>query len=479
MSLNWKEIDLILDELELPGAHIQKIVQPDFQTLVFTIFHTSTGRFPLLISFEPSGSRLHRTTVGTDKKKQVKLQRFAQFLRSRIQGGRIIECCQLGEERIIIMKIRRAEEITILYTRLWGGAGNVIATDNNGVILDALFRRPAKKEISGETFIPPAPRLSGRTNKKPVFEIRQRVEGMSFNQQIEESYSSRNRSVDFERLSKAAEKVIENRMQRLNFSLGKLRDRLKNSEQFDQFKRTADLLASNAHKITHGMHWIEVVDYATNETLRISLRPELSPGDNIESYYNKYRKNRGAADNLNEEIQNTLANIRKLEKKRDELLKTDNPDIEQSINHLKHFLDASSRLSSPDQEGKDKIPGLQFQSGTFTLLVGRTAKENDQLLRKYTRGNDYWLHTRDYPGGYVFIKIQKGKTIPLETLLDAGNLALYYSKGRNGGKGELYYTQVKYLRRAKHGQLGLVIPTQEKNLSISLDQKRLDRLFVD
>ena len=76
MSLNWKEIDLILDELELPGAHIQKIVQPDFQTLVFTIFHTSTGRFPLLISFEPSGSRLHRTTVGTDKKKQVKLPVF-------------------------------------------------------------------------------------------------------------------------------------------------------------------------------------------------------------------------------------------------------------------------------------------------------------------------------------------------------------------------------------------------------------------
>jgi predicted ribosome quality control (RQC) complex YloA/Tae2 family protein len=69
-----------------------------------------------------------------------------------------------------------------------------------------------------------------------------------------------------------------------------------------------------------------------------------------------------------------------------------------------------------------------------------------------------------------------GKTVPLEILLDAGNLALFYSKGRNNGRGDLYYTQVKYLRRAKNGPKGLVIPTQEKNLSIILEDKRLKKL---
>ena len=122
-------------------------------------------------------------------------------------------------------------------------------------------------------------------------------------------------------------------------------------------------------------------------------------------------------------------------------------------------------------------PGLRFQSGPFTLMVGRTAKENDELLRRYVRGNDYWLHTRDYPGGYVFIKYISGKSVPLETLLDAANLALHYSKGRSAGKAELYYTQVKYLRRAKEGKQGLVIPTQEKNLSIELDEERVQRLL--
>ena len=109
--------------------------------------------------------------------------------------------------------------------------------------------------------------------------------------------------------------------------------------------------------------------------------------------------------------------------------------------------------------------------------MGRTAAENDTLLRKYIKGNDYWLHTRDFPGGYVFIKYKRGKSIPLETLLDAGNLALFFSKGKKNGHGELYYTQAKYLRRAKNGKKGLVLPTQEKNLSITLDKKRLDKLM--
>ena len=76
----------------------------------------------------------------------------------------------------------------------------------------------------------------------------------------------------------------------------------------------------------------------------------------------------------------------------------------------------------------------------------------------------------------MFIRSLPGKSIPLDVLLDAGNLALFYSKGKANGRGELYYTRVKYLRRAKDGPLGLVLPTQEKNLSVILDKTRLTRL---
>ena len=90
-----------------------------------------------------------------------------------------------------------------------------------------------------------------------------------------------------------------------------------------------------------------------------------------------------------------------------------------------------------------------------------------------------WLHTRDCPGGYVFVKYRAGKTIPLDILLDAGNLAVYFSKARKNGKADLYYTEVKHLRRAKNGPKGLVLPSHEKNLCVTLNNARLKRLEMD
>jgi predicted ribosome quality control (RQC) complex YloA/Tae2 family protein len=108
--------------------------------------------------------------------------------------------------------------------------------------------------------------------------------------------------------------------------------------------------------------------------------------------------------------------------------------------------------------------------------VGRSAKENDELLRRHVRGNDWWFHCRDYPGAYVFVKVPAGKSPPLETMLDAASLALHFSRAKNSGAGDVYYTQVKHLRRAKDAPLGLVLPTQEKNLHVRLDPARIERL---
>ena len=219
-----------------------------------------------------------------------------------------------------------------------------------------------------------------------------------------------------------------------------------------------------------GQEWIRVNNYYNdNAEIEIELDPALSPDKNAEKYYNRYRKAKSGIEKVEQDIDNfklMLANVR-----------ADQRMIEKEteVKALKDFLKNLPKQKKTAE--RDERPGLNYRSGPFTILVGRSSKENDILLRKYVRGNDIWLHTRDYPGGYIFIKTIKGKSVPLENLLDAGNLALFYSKGRSAGRGELYYTQVKYLRRAKDGKLGLVIPTQEKNLSIVLDEARLGRMM--
>ncbi len=110
--------------------------------------------------------------------------------------------------------------------------------------------------------------------------------------------------------------------------------------------------------------------------------------------------------------------------------------------------------------------------------MGRTARENDALLRHLVRGNDWWFHVRDRPGGYVFIRHQPGHPPPLEVMRDAALLAVHYSRARGERSANCFYTQVKYLRRAKHGVTGTVIPTHDRNFTVAADAARLEQLLA-
>lgn len=475
MSLNWKEIDRILEELKIENSSIQKIRQPDFKTLVLDLYAPGR-RLSLLISLAQGKTRLHARTLPVEN--QVSLQRFAQFLRSRIGGGRILEARQIGQERIVCVDILRGGENTRLYLRLWGGAGNIIAVDEEGIILDAFYRRPRRGEVTGQRFDPEE--LLRKTEKgspagKKEFSLRPCPEGLSLNETVEREYQLREQEERLEKLKSRAENLLEQRQSAIELKLADLENQDEEPEWGQRYREIGDILMANLHLIPAGARSVTLEDfYHGNEKTEIELDPALSPQENAEICYKKSRKSRRKNALLLEEEDNLRESLAFLERERTALA-SGRISAEEQIRLCEGILEKYSPSSGEDRQ--EAIPGLRFQSGAFLLMVGRNSKENDLLLRRYARGNDYWLHVRDYPGAYVFIKYISGKSVPLETLLDAGNLALYYSKGRASGKAELYYTQVKYLRRVKEGREGRVIPTQEKNISLRLDEERLRRVM--
>ncbi|MBI9105898.1 MAG: NFACT family protein [Spirochaetales bacterium] len=463
MSLNHKEIDLILSELELEGSHLQKIKQPNFSTLYLEFYKPGT-RFGIIICLAPGKTRIHLTEKAPVN--EVKLQRFSQFMRSRIRGGRILEIEQLNNDRIIRIKMLRAGEEILLWIRLWSGAANIIATDSIGLIHDAFYRRPGRSEVSGGVFSPPLPKEGPNRN----FTVRELAGEDSFNKRICDYYENIEAEQTLLRLRERALKKLASDEARVSSVIKRLEKKSANYESFEEYKQTGDLLMSSMHMIKKGDKWIRVQNYyRDNEETDIELDPALSPEKNAEKYYTKYRKAKSGIEKVLEDLNNHRVMLKNTKNDQKWIESEDDPSA------IEDFLSSVPKQNKLDV--KDKAPGLNYRSGVFTILVGRNARENDSLLRNYVRGNDIWLHTRDYPGGYVFIKTIRGKSVPLETMLDAGNLALYYSKGKTAGKGELYYTQVKYLRRPKDGKKGLVIPTHEKNLSVILEQARLNSMM--
>ena len=81
-------------------------------------------------------------------------------------------------------------------------------------------------------------------------------------------------------------------------------------------------------------------------------------------------------------------------------------------------------------------------------------------------------------GSHVIIK-NKGmaQTPPLETLIEASNLAVYFSKAKNENKVQVDYTLKKYVKKPKNAKPGMVIYSQEKSLFISLDMEILKNTF--
>lgn len=464
MALNWREIDLILDELPLADSHLQNVRQPDYRSLVLELY-VPRYRYFVLISLQTGKTRLHAIDELPPKGRTK--PRFVQFLLSRLRGARITSAEQVGSERIVRIDCRRGEVESVVWLRLWGGAANIIVTDTRGTVLDAFFRRPKRNEVSGGYFWASPEDFNGPPKDLAIRDFP--GEG-SFNRRVASYYAETEDEEERERLLSKLDRQLAQEEERLQRRMEGLRDRADSYADPESQKELGDIIMANLHRASRGDRWLRGTRFESGEEVEIPLDPRLEPHENAERYYGRYKKAHGALDRTRQEIENTNDRLAEVRKKRIAAREVPRDDLEA----LRGMLDVETQENRELTAG---VPGLQFHSGAFLILVGRNARENDELLRRWTKGNDLWLHTRDYAGGFVFVKHIPGKSVPLDTLLDAANLALHFSKGRRAGKADLYYTQVKHLRRARGGSKGLVLPTHEKNITVELDESRLNRLL--
>lgn len=497
MSLNCNEIDLVLKELALTGSFIQDIVQPSFDSIALYTYKPGTPK-TVFICLAAGECRINE--VKRKIPKNEKPLRFNEMLRSKIKGARITECRQIEKDRIIKISLLRpgtvyvmpaaneklaqknkkssieedksADEELDLYIRLWSNAANIFLCNKEGTILDCFYRRPAKNEISGQHFSLPDNKINMPEQQFPIrtFDSLSPDASLSFNEKIDLFYSQNAAKTSLSGLLEQAEKWHNSHKSRLENALGHLEEKRKGFLNAGQWKHEGDLILSYSYmfqegKISNG--FLECTDYDTGKVVRIKIDPHKNSQENAELYYSTYKKQTSGLDELENDIASTKQEISELDKKYEAMLLEKNPvKLEQILR----------KSQKPKQQEKNTRPGLSYYINGWTIFAGRDASENDELLRRYVKGDDLWFHTRDYPGGYIFVKAKKGKTVPLEIIIAAGNLAVHFSKARKNGEADLYYTAVKHLRRAKNGPKGLVLPSNEKNLHIKTDTKVLRQL---
>lgn len=507
MSLNCNEIDLILSELDLNGAFVQEVVQPNYNSLAIYTYKPGQPK-TIFISLEAGACRICETRRKITKNE--KPLRFNEMLKSKIKGARILNCLQIQKERIIKIDLEKAgaiyvmpqaqehaakkakslqnddeDEFFSLYIRLWSNAGNIFLCDKEGLILDSFYRRPAKGEKTGEILALPEEKalsegeLSALNEKFPLRDFGELAAdyaekhpdypNLTFNQKVDLFYSENAAQTSLESLLDQAEKWYQSHKSRQVAALNRLKEKREAFKNAGQYKHQGDLILAYGYALDGNSNFLECEDFESGRKVSIKIDPKKSAQENAASYYETYKKQTSGLENLDYDIEAAEKAVAELEAQYAKIIAEKNPiKLEQILR----------KTQKPKQQEKKAHPGLDFLIDGWQIIVGRDASENDDLLRHTVKGSDMWLHVRDYHGGYVFIKNRPGKTVPLEILLAAGNLAVYFSKARKNGKADLYYTQVKHLRRAKNAPKGTVLPTNEKNLFIKLDEAKIREILA-
>ncbi len=71
----------------------------------------------------------------------------------------------------------------------------------------------------------------------------------------------------------------------------------------------------------------------------------------------------------------------------------------------------------------------------FTVLVGKTAEDNDILSLRLGEPQDFWFHLAGDSGSHVVVRNpERLPKLPKETVLFAAGLAAGHSKAKNAGR---------------------------------------------
>lgn len=237
----------------------------------------------------------------------------------------------------------------------------------------------------------------------------------------------------------------------------------------DTWKRSGDLLLANIHSAKRDGNTIIVTDYFDENTPSIEIEGEqqYSINEIAESYFRRYTKARNGAAVIGERIMAAEAEVRAAETR---LARIDGAVESKDESYL------SSLIEPPKKKlilGKKKKAEAEFKgarrflsSDGFEILVGKKAKDNDFLTFRVAKSLDTWMHAADYPGSHVVIRNPNRKPIPNKTLLEAAQLAAFYSSGREQTKAAVYYTQRKFVNKPKRSAPGLVSLSSFKTILV-------------
>lgn len=272
-------------------------------------------------------------------------------------------------------------------------------------------------------------------------------------------------------------RFIQNEKNKNIKKLKKLHQTLTTSQEAEQYKLFGELITAYMHTIKQGMTEAQVVNYydEAQAEITIPLLPEKSPNDNAQRYFKLYQKAKTSEAMMKEQIEKAEAELKYFEQLELQMEQASILDIEQIREELEE--EGYFRVRRHKRLKKKKSDKLEiatyYSTEGLPIQVGKNNKQNDFLTNRLARSHDTWLHTKDIPGSHVVIRSDRFSD---ETLLEAAQLAAYFSKARLSSQVPVDYTLVKHVKKPSGAKPGYVIYEQQQTVYVKPDEAIVKRL---
>jgi len=479
-----------LDQL-LRGGFVSKVHQPLPRETVLRIRLPHEGEKKLVLSADAKLGRIHLTDLKIPNPPVP--PRFCSYLRAHFQGARVLAIEAETDDRVVRIVGRRGPEEARseleLILELLGRDSNIILVDRKThTILDCLHHLDAKETASrvvmpGTPYRLP-PRRQGLSTADGATSLEILAPGIAvgpggkthltvaatgsddelfptLNAAADAFFASRLQQAMLDAQRRALTGPVRSRIRSLEKRLIKIEGDAARLEQFVARSEEGELLKANLNKARRGMDHVVVQDWSSGKERAIGLDPSLDAVENMQRLFKNAAKGKRGLTLVSERREETDREIRAL---KDQLFLMESAQDLTELEAIAGHVDAEPVAREPGDVGS-RDERKKAQSGYFRqytapsgrlVLVGRSSRGNEFLLRQKADKEDLWFHVKDWPGAHVLLRTAGRTPPPPEDLEFAAALTVTFSGARGKGKVEVMMAQVKDVGRPKGGAPGQV-----------------------
>jgi len=466
-------LEKIVSELDglLPDRFLGRIFQLSANSLALDFGLKHEGF--LFVSVDPAAPRIYliKRSVRELEKASTPPLHFAQAMRASLGGGKLVSISKDDNERIVRFTFSVIDELGnsrdwTLVAQLTGRSANLFLLDAAAKIIQAL--RPPKGEGQqlGDIYQPPQQRVSEASTATPI----DRADSASISEALDKHYRELEAARDFDSLATSVTAKLRKEISKRKKLQANLRQDLVAHGDPEEHKRRGDLLLANISTAKRNGNRVSLTDYYTegSPTIEVEVDENQSLQEVAAESFSRYTKAKRAIEEIGArqlELERELATLEEKQAKLDRAIATRDPST------LSEFEEQKAKAAKPSRERKKPtitLPGLRryLSSDGYEVLVGRTARDNDQLTFKVARPNDLWLHAGDYPGSHVIVRNSSRTEIPQRTIIEAAQLAAKFSQASKDSKVAIHYTRRKFLTKPKGAAPGLVRLSTFKTITV-------------